>query len=73
MIHFCNNVNPLIETDHSFYNHLVSAWVMNKQPKSAELSDWWLRRIWEEYNETGNEIIGPKVHTYNKVMADFHN
>ena len=27
--------------------------------------------MWEEYNETGNEIIRPNVHTYNTVMASF--
>ena len=27
--------------------------------------------MWEEYSETGNEIIRPNVHTYNIVMADF--
>ena len=27
--------------------------------------------MWEEYNETGNEIIIPNVNTYNTVMSYF--
>ena len=27
--------------------------------------------MWEEYNETGNEIIVPNVHTYNTVTEGF--
>ena len=27
--------------------------------------------MWEEYNEIGNEIIRPNVHTYNTVMEAF--
>ena len=71
MIHFRNNRNPLISPDHRSYNHLVLVWVMTKQLNSSEKSDWWLRSMWEECNETGNEIIRPNAHTYNTVMAYF--
>ena len=50
MIHLPNNRNPLIAPDYRSYNHLISAWVKTKQPKPAERSDWWLRRMGEEYN-----------------------
>ena len=71
MIHLHNNGNPLIAPDHRSYDHLVSDWVITRQPNSSEISDWWLHRMWEDYNETVDEIIRPNVHTYNKVMAYF--
>ena len=71
MIHLRNNVNPLIAPEHRYYNHLISACVKIKQPQSDEQTDWWLHRMWEEYIETRNEIIRPKVHTYNTVMENF--
>ena len=71
MINLHNNINPLNVPDHRSYNHLISAWMNTKQPNSAEQSSWWLRRMWEDYNEAGNEIIRPNVHTYNTVMEYF--
>ena len=71
MIHFCNNGKPLVAPDHRSYNHLISAWMKTKQPSSSNRADWWLHRMWEKYNETGNEIIRSSVHIYNTVMADF--
>ena len=71
MIPLRNNQNPLIAPDHRSYNHLIRYWVKTKQLNSAEKSYWWLRRMWEEYNETGNDGIRPNVHTYNTIMVPF--
>ena len=71
MINLYNNGNPLSAPDYRSYNHFISVWAKTKKPNSSEQSAWWLRRMWEDYNETGNEIIRPNFHTYNTVMADF--
>ena len=38
MVNLRNNGNPPIAPEHRSYNHLISAWVKNKQPKSSEKS-----------------------------------
>lgn len=62
--------NNELSPDTRSYNGVIRCWANSKQNNSGARAEWWLRRMWDNYEEDNTM---PDVNTYNSVILAFHN
>jgi len=73
MIAFRDEGLLYIQPDQRSYVQVMRAWGKARRSNSGERAEWWLRNMWTEYEQTGNEKVRPNVGAYLAVMeAYFH-
>jgi len=60
-----------ISPDQVSYRHVIRCWSNIKRHNSGERGEWWLKQMWQEFNDTGNENTRPDVGVYNAVMSGY--
>lgn len=60
-----------ISPDQRSYVHVIRCWAKIKRHNSGERCEWWLRKMWQEFDDTGNEHIRPNTDVYNAVMSGY--
>lgn len=71
MMDFQNEENSCIAPDQRSYSHVIRCWAKIKRQNSGERGEWWLRKMWQEFHDSGNEDIRPNVDVYNAVMSGY--
>ena len=60
-----------LQPDQRSYIQVMRAWGKARRSNSGERAEWWLRNMWTEYDETGNEKVRPNVGAYLAVMEAY--
>ena len=60
-----------LQPDQRSYIQVMRAWGKARRSNSGERAEWWLRNMWTEYEETGNEKVRPNVGAYLAVMEAY--
>lgn len=60
-----------IQPDQRSYIQVMRAWGKARRSNSGERAEWWLRNMWTEYEETGNEKVRPNLGAYLAVMEAY--
>lgn len=60
-----------IQPDQRSYIQVMRAWGKAGRSNSGERAEWWLRNMWTEYEETGNDKLRPNVGCYLAVMEAY--
>ncbi|KAL7578250.1 hypothetical protein ACA910_012669 [Epithemia clementina (nom. ined.)] len=51
------------------YSLVIRAWLNSSHHTRAPRAAWWLSKLWQDYNMTGDDRLLPTTEIYNKVIA----
>mmetsp|Transcript_25785 Transcript_25785/g.39612 ORF Transcript_25785/g.39612 Transcript_25785/m.39612 type:complete len:300 (+) Transcript_25785:2-901(+) len=57
-----------VKPDHISYTKVIQAWTNANRENSGTRAVFWLRKLWEEFEEDKDDRLRPRVLTYNAVM-----